>query len=244
MIIEKNVKIFLAVAALVVLVGAYYRPLPPAQASPGEEETILTVSGQGIVTLVPDTAYLTFATLTRAITANEAQSENAQLMSSVIQALQRAGVSVAQMRTSGFSLSPVWEYPDDGRGSPQLVGYQVRNTLNVRTTNLQLVGMYIDTAVRAGANAVDGIRFGMSDTSKASLEALEKAYAHAKEKADRLARAAGLTVVGIQSIDEGGSYYPSAGMEFARMMAADATTPILPGESELSAQVTVKFILR
>jgi len=246
MVSRKHALLTVAVAALVFVAGNYYRPLPvAARPAPDDQEIILTVSGQGMVRLVPDVAHLSFGTLTRADTAHEAQARNAQLMANVIQALQQAGVPAAQMRTSSFSLSPVWEHPQanirGGPATPRIVGYQVTNTLQVQA-RLQQAGTLIDTAVRAGANTVDGIWFGVSDATGANLEALTKAHADARAKADRLAAAADLTVVGIRSIDESGSFAPMPpGREFAR---TDAATPILPGEQELTAHVTVKFILR
>jgi uncharacterized protein YggE len=248
MVSRKHALLTVAVAALVFVAGIHYRPLPAAQAAPADQEITVTVSGQGTVQLVPDLAHLSFGTLTRAATAHEAQARNAQLMANVIQALRGAGIPEAQMRTGGFSLSPVWEHPEaklrGGPATPQIVGYQVTNTLHVRTTRLQQAGTLIDTAIRAGANTVEGIRFGVSDTTAANLEALTRAHANARAKADRLAAAAGLTVVGIRSMDESGSFspMPPGGLEFARSM--DVATPILPGEMELTAHVTVKFILR
>lgn len=251
MVTRKHALLTVAVAALVFVAGIHYRPLPAAQAGPAapdDPEITLTVSGQGTVRLVPDLAHLSFGALTRATTAHEAQARNAQLMANVIQALRGAGIPEAQMRTGGFSLSPVWEHPEaklrGGPATPQIVGYQVTNILHVHTTQLQQSGTLIDTAIRAGANTVQGIRFGVADTTAANLEALTRAHAHARAKADRLAAAAGLTVAGIRSMDESGSFSPMPPMmEFARM-TADVATPILPGEQELTAHVTVKFILR
>jgi uncharacterized protein YggE len=248
---KKHLKLGLIALGLLVLAASYQQPGPTVAAADDTfEGTVLTVTGQGKVALVPDTAYLTFGTVTQGTTAGEAQTANARLMEAVITALERAGVSKAFMSTSGFSLNPVWEHPRDKwlpsgePAKPEIVGYQVRNSLSIRTHNLELLGHLIDVAVKAGANSVDGLRFGLKDPDRAGLDALEKAYQDARTRANTLARAAGMVVAGVKSIDVGGAYYPVYDGSLRMMAEAAPATPVLPGETEVTASVTVRFILK
>jgi len=74
----------------------------------------------------------------------------------------------------------------------------------------------------------------------ARVEAMKKARA----RAELYARAAGLRVVRIRTIAEGGGYSPPQPMLYARAMAAAAPdTPVAAGEVSLSTNVTVTFEL-
>jgi uncharacterized protein YggE len=72
-------------------------------------------------------------------------------------------------------------------------------------------------------------------------EARDAAVADALAKAKRYAAAAGLKLGEIISIEEGGAYPPPRPMMRAEAMAADV--PIAPGQTELSASVTITFAL-
>ena len=109
--------------------------------------------------------------------------------------------------------------------------------------NVQNIGSVIDAAVNAGANQVYGVSFFISqerfDAVKASL--LDKAAKDARVKADSVANALNMKVVGVKSVNiMDGYYYPTP--MYAR--EAPATTPIIPpSEQSVSASVQVVFWL-
>ena len=245
---EKYGKLALAALVIAALFTVYLEAIPPAQAHEDEiEPGILTVSGQGLVSVTPDTAHISFGTLTQADTAQQAQQANAALMSQVIIALKQVGLTEDQMETTGFSLEPVWDYSytrEKGE-APRLVGYKVTNTLRIQTQRLAEVGRLIDVATRAGANTVNRLWYSVADNDEARLEALEQAYQDAFAKAERLTQAAGVSIVSIKSMDEGGMYYPMPEYRSSMdMVESEFQTPIMPGEQEIRANVSVKFLIK
>ena len=69
----------------------------------------------------------------------------------------------------------------------------------------------------------------------------------ARARADLYAKAAGLRVDRIVAIGEGGENRgdgPRPPVLYARAAKADATTEVLPGQTELSATVIVRFLLK
>jgi uncharacterized protein YggE len=109
--------------------------------------------------------------------------------------------------------------------------------------DLAQVGRVIDAGIGAGANNVSGPSLSREDRAKLYHEALRKAVADAKAKADALARAAGVTVGPVQAMTEstqGGGPMPIA---FGAMRAA-ADTPIETGTTQITAGVRVIFTLR
>ena len=78
---------------------------------------------------------------------------------------------------------------------------------------------------------------GADDPAEVELLVVADALAKAK----RYATAAGVRLGELISIEEGGGYPPPRPMMRAEAMAADV--PIAPGQTELSASVTITFAL-
>ncbi|RLF98048.1 MAG: hypothetical protein DRN49_06525, partial [Thaumarchaeota archaeon] len=134
-----------------------------------EEGKALTVTGIGTASAKPDRVIISLSVVTRGSTANEAQSLNAEKMGKVISALKEAGVSEDQMKTTSYTLNPIYEYPE--RKSPIIVGYECRNSLRVTLEEIDRAGEIVDLAVSAGANQVSSISFTLSDEAREKLKA-------------------------------------------------------------------------
>jgi uncharacterized protein YggE len=192
----------------------------------------ITVTGNGTVTSVPDRAEVGFSIETRAKTAAGALAQNADEASKVIAALKAAGVAAADIQTSQVSLSP--QTTPDGL---TIVGYSASNSISVRSA-IGAAGKLIDTAVAAGATSVSGPSLSLSDLSGLYRDALKKAVADAKLKAQALADSAGLSLGGVQTIVEGAGATP---LPMAGKLDAGSSTPIEPGTQDVQATVTVTF---
>ncbi len=70
--------------------------------------------------------------------------------------------------------------------------------------------------------------------------------AEARARADVLAEAAGLTIIGVSGVVEGSAVPPPGPrMKASRMMmAADAATPVEAGSQEVTVSVTVAYRTR
>ena len=96
--------------------------------------------------------------------------------------------------------------------------------------------------MQAGANVVSGISFGVQNTERLELDALELAVKHAQNKAEALAKAAKGNIVGIVTIEEvGSSGFEPIRMEKLRAADEAANTPIEPGQIQLTNKVKVTF---
>lgn len=201
----------------------------------------ISVTGTGIVKARPDRAVLSLSVVTQAVTAEEAISENADKMYSVIETVRSLGILENQTETSAYSLSPIWEYPKEG-GSPKIVGYTCSNTIRVTVKNLNRVGEVIDAAVTAGANQVSSLQFTISEEAmrQLGLNALSLAVKDAASKASTIATAAEVTLVGPVSISISG-YSPYVRSYAFESVSGTALTPILSPE-EVSVTVSVSAI--
>jgi uncharacterized protein len=192
----------------------------------------ITVSGNGSVTTVPDRAAFEFSVSSRAATAKAAMSKNADETAAMIAALKNAGVAAADLQTSQVYLNP-----EMNQAGTDVVGYVATNSVSAKTT-LAKAGALVDAAVGAGANGVSGPTLSRSDSDALYRDALKDAVADAKEKAEALAGASGLTLGAVQTVVEGSQASPP--MPFAAK-AADASTPIEAGTQSIEATVTVTY---
>lgn len=211
--------------------------------------TLLTVSADGKSTRVPDLAVFSAGVVSEGKTASEALAANAAAMNRVIASLKKAGIADKDVQTSQISLNPVYGQPVIGPNGqvtqePRIVGYQAGNTVTIRSRDIKGFGKVLDALVASGANQISGPSFQMADPSAANDEARMAAMKNARARADLYAKAAGLRVVRIISISEGGGYAPPMPVYAKMAMAADAApTPISAGEVEAGASVTVQFEL-
>jgi uncharacterized protein YggE len=224
-----------ALLAVVALSGTLAPAPSPAAAqdpAPPAVDTV-TVTGVGTVESVPNEADFNFGVESRGRTAQSAIAANATAMEKVIAALRQAGArEIATQWVSVYTVT-------DENGT--VTGYSASNSVSA-TIAVQRAGALIDAAAGAGANQISGPGMSSSNADRLYREALADAVDDARERAEVLARAAGRSLGEISSLSEVGSQAIPYGAE-ARDMAA-ASTPIVPGEQETSATVSVTFSLR
>lgn len=211
---------------------------PVSNSSNGDDvkkrSTMVTVSGDARVMVQPDTAIVSVSVVTQNRDALEAQQQNANQTNAVINALKRVAGSNAEIKTSGYSLTPQRVYKENQ--PPTIVGYEARNSITVTMNDLNRVGNVIDAATQAGANNVDSIAFTLREDNKARDKALTDATLEAISKARTIAQALNGRVVSIAAVQEGGTT-PRPILYAERDMVAKASTPIEIGTLEINSQV-------
>ncbi len=248
----------LSAIALAMLVAApsYAQQMPGVQLAPlAADRALLSVSGRGEVRRVPDLAIFTAGVVTQGTSAGEALSENSRRMDSVISALRRAGVAERDIQTASISIEPRYSeivrqpgqayVPSDQARS--IVGYEARNSVQVKARQLANMGRIIDALVQAGSNQINGPAFTLDNEKSAMNEARSAAVADARAKAEIYARAANMRVVRVVSIAENGGNYP-VGQVFARVESFASApsappTPVAPGELTVATDVSAQFEL-
>lgn len=214
-------------------------PLVPAQG------TILDVQAEGRTTRVPDIATIRAGVVSQAPTAAAALADNVQRMARVMASLKRAGIADRDLATSNVGLNPQYRYADGQ--APAITGYQATNTVSVRFRDVAKAGTVLDALVREGANQIEGPNLSIDKPDAALDEARTDAVKRARARADLYASAAGMKVVRIVSISEAGQNdggSPVMPMMMMRSAKADAATEIAPGEKDVTATLSVRFLLQ
>lgn len=220
--------------------AAAQAPPPPRAEGP-----VIVTAGEGVVKLAPDRVWVSIAAESRAKSPREAQRTNADAMKAVLDKLKALGLPADAIRTSGYDLQPQFDYAN---GRQTLRDYIARNAIEVRVDDITRAGEVLDAAVGSGATSVSGIRFDLKDRAAADREALRRAVADARERADAAASGAGLKVERVLRIEEQRVTVPEPrpmAMVSRQMgMQAEAAPPIAPGELEVRAMVTMTSSIR
>jgi uncharacterized protein YggE len=162
--------------------------------------TQLQVSGSGRISVQPDTALLTLGISEKASDANSAQQAVNDKLSKVLASLKEKGVQDDQIVSQNLSLYP--EYTSLA-GLTRLVSYTASTTLEIKTTLLDEVGGYVDAALSAGANELQGVEFSLSNEREIRRQAIQLALKDARANAEAIAQAENMQLDALISVDQG-----------------------------------------
>ena len=213
-------------------------------------EPVVRVSAQGEASLAPDIAIVSFSVVRNSQTAEVAVGQNNSAMAAVTAALKAAGVEARDMQTSNFTIQPQYRHfqpKDDGTVEPpEVVGYEVTNTLTVKIRDIAKVGEILDRSVKLGVNQGGQITFTNDDPEKALTEARKQAVERAVAKARVLTEAAGVRLGRVIEIEEQAQLptppQPMYRMALASEAAADSV-PVAAGENTYAVRVDLTFAL-
>lgn len=207
----------------------------------------ITVSGEGKIYAPSDEATISLAVRTVKSTASGAMSDNSKTIRKVIDALKTQGLSDDEVKTGNVALYPQQDWRE-GR-APRIISYTAENRVVVRTQKLDKLGGIIDAATTAGANEVSELRFELSEDSQVRQDALKIAVRNARNKANALAKEAGVGVgkaVVINESSSAGPVIPYYGMRNESMASVDqmAAPPVIPQDIMVTGQVSVTFEMK
>jgi uncharacterized protein YggE len=225
----------LAIAALALVAVALFAGVAHPDAARGEPATpdTVTTTGHGVVTAVPDEATIDAGVHTQAASAADALAQAARLMNAVVAALKNAGGD--DLQTQQVALGP--QQNDQGH----VTGYTADASVSART-KIADAGALVDAAVSAGASSVNGPTLDVAGRDALYRDALKKAVADARAKAEALAEAGGFGVGQVSSVTEQSAGAPVPVFDVAA--AKSEAMPVEPGTQDVSADVTVTFRIR
>lgn len=209
------------------------------------EAQLLNITASGKAESVPDLATVMIGVVSEGVDATSVKDENNKKANSAIAFIKQQGISDKDIQTTGFYLSPKYDYSNNQN---KIVGFQANQTINVKvrgidksTAQLQKI---IDGAVTSGANQLQGVTFSFGDDVSLSDMARKHAIDNAITKAHNIARDAGLRLGRIVNVMTSGSGEVMPMMNRAVAMMAkspSANSNVEPGNQEVVETVTVVF---
>jgi len=214
-----------------------------------QQKKVITTDGRGTVDVQPDEALVSLAVVTQAGDAKSASEENARKMDAVLATLNKLGIAKEDVATSGYRVQPRYNWSGKDQ---RIVGFQVRNSLEVTVRDLEMVGDVLDVTLGAGANEIGGVTFTLSKDQQTAFrnKAIELAVSKAKADAISVADASSVRIVGPLEISTTGSQlspyrayadYGGSPNDAEALSKAAIAPQIQPGDVTVSAHVTVVY---
>ena len=213
-----------------------------AQTAQGSTPSI-SVSATGEAHVTPDRATIFVGVQSRGATAAAAGADNARRQKAVLDTLRALGISGDRVSTMNYNVAPEMQYSPNNSAPPKVVAYTVTNTVRAEITRIEDVGRIIDAVLGKGANELSSLQFYSSKADSARRAALAAAVANARADAEALARAAGGSLGPLAEISTGEPPIRPIAMPMAKL-AAQAATPIEPGQQTIAATVSIRWIFQ
>lgn len=218
-----------------------------------------TVDGTATVKAAPDKAEIFFSVTKTAPKLQDAKDEANKATNAMVNAVEKLGINKKDIKTTNYNSYP--NYADTPIAQPNtlmmpmkqdmqtILNYTVNQSITISISDQEKVNVVIDEVTKLGAENISGPNYTFSETTQKQLqqEARVKAIADAKQKAQDLAKASGMRLGKLISVQEGSNGYMSARPMLmdtkmqAGGMAASAPTQINPGENELTTNVTLSY---
>lgn len=225
-----------------------FQPYAHGQSTSSKDSPVpvLTVRGSGEVSAAPDQALVQLGAAAQSEKAEDAQQQVNRIVGAILKAVKAAGIPAENISTTELTLGPVYERTNRGPAEqanlPRIVGYLATNVVRVEIHEINNIGAVIDAGIGAGANRLEGLSFGLKDDTLFRKKALQQAVLNAREKAEAIASALNLRLVRILEVSEEGVHMLQPQFRTLRMNSAAAeSTPVIPGQIQVSASVIIGY---
>lgn len=200
---------------------------------------IMKVGGKGVVKAEADRARVVLGVFTENLQLENAQNENAQHITTVIDALIRNGVLKEDIKTQTYQIQPQYDYLN---GEQVFRGYRVVHEVSAEIENTSMVGAIIDEAVGAGANTVSDISFHVANPQMYYHMAINQTLSDAVSKAVSVGTKMNVYVNPIPLRITEATAPITAPMPYISMQSTEAVTPVQTGMNEITAILEVEFM--
>lgn len=205
------------------------------------KQDLFRVQGSGEATEVPNTATVSFGITEQAQSVTSAQEKVNQTAKKLVDALKEIGVEEKNIKTTNYSAYPNQDFQEGNR----ITGYTVSQNFEVKVKPIDKLNQTIDAATQSGANMVGGISLELDEQTQKRVEekARREAVKNAKEKAENLARIAGLRLGRIIDVQEnfGESPIVLRGQALEKAMGGEGETSITPGQNTIRVTITLSY---
>ncbi|HSN16967.1 MAG TPA: SIMPL domain-containing protein [Gammaproteobacteria bacterium] len=215
----------------------------------------IQVSGHGELQVAPDVAYVSLSVEKTSADAKAAREDVEARAAKVIAVARGLKIADKDIDAPSVMVYPdyVWvtENPTMGSSSGsrrvrKLVGHHVTRNITLTLRDLSHYGELVDGLFDTGITDLGNVVMDRSDRQALEQKARGMAVADAHDRAAGLAQSAGVSLGSVYSITEQGGGYVPRPMSMVRassMDAAPATPEYLDGKIEISADVTVFYLI-
>jgi len=208
-----------------------------------EQETSITVGGEGVVKVLPDQATVALGVQLKNPELKPAQAAVAVTIEKLLKLTDSLDIDRNDVRTVSANVRPEYRWNKE-RDEQALIGYSAERSVVVQLDNLDDLGKLIEGAVEVGMNKVSPPVLSSTKARDAYREALELAAIDARKNAETIAAALDTEIDDVLSVNATSSFPPPRPMMRSEaMLASDAgaASTYTSGEIEYRATVTASF---
>jgi len=208
-----------------------------------EDPRLVTVSGSGEVLVEPDLASLGIGVEARAQTVDAARGQVNDTVREVLELTRASGIAQEQVASAALIVRPDYQWMPESR-EQKLLGYVVTRRMNIRLSDISLLGEILEGVLKLGINQVDPPVFDTTRRAEFERQALAAAAKDARQRASVLAQALDMDLGPAHRIEATGG--PVVRPMTERVMAAssaDDAGSYQSGEIRIGSQVKASFEL-
>lgn len=224
------------------------------------EANVITLSGHGEVSAVPDIASISFSIESSKATQSASSDEVNTKTKKILDFLKSSGAEERDIKTENYSSYPKYSNPEPCYQSSnfseimpcrpvesKIVGYTVSQSISVKIRKVDDSSKIIDGINAIGVTNMYGPNLAIDNEDGLKAEARKKAIEDARQKAKVLAKDLGVNLGRVANFSESGNFYPmyyakDAMMESSAVSSAPAELP--KGENTISSDVTITYEIR
>ncbi len=203
-------------------------------------DTTMTLTGQGTVKYRPNMAIIQLGIEESYSDAAAGQKEINKKMNDFIKSAM-GYLPKEQMETNALQVNRKFDYRD---GRAVFTGYDIKQSLRIYCTHLELVGTLIDLSMKCGLNSLNGVSFSHTQPEAFQKNALDLALKDATQKAKLIAQTLGLSqveLIDLQITPAQTPFIVEAQPRLMSIQSADNATTALPGDLTATQMITAKF---
>jgi uncharacterized protein len=214
------------------------------QAQEQKPMSLISVTGEGKIKVVPDQVQISVSVETKGIKAADVKSENDSKIDGILKFIKKMGVDPKDIQTQRVSLNDQYDYQKKKHN------YVATQTVEILLKDILKYDALMEGIVDTGINNINGIEFKSSKIETYKTESRKLAVKEAKQKAEDLVSVLGQKVGRAFTItDNTQAYYPQpqySGMMMKANYSTDAVAPretLAVGQIEITSNVSVNFVL-
>lgn len=207
-----------------------------------ESKSLVTVTGEGKVKVVPDEVSVSVSVVSKGVKATDVKKANDSKIDAVLKYLKKMGVAAADFQTKRVSLNDQYDYEKKKHN------YVANQSIQILLRDLSKYDEIMEGLVDAGINKIEQVEFQSSKIELYKSEVRKLAVQNAKVKAQDYAGALGQKIGAAYTITENSAdnfVVPRYAMMEMKMVEEghQSNETLAPGEIEITANVSVSFFL-
>lgn len=207
----------------------------------------ITISAEGKTVVLPDIATFFFSVVNEGSNPEILVEKNNTVINKALEFVKGEGVEVKDIKTTGYDLSPRYEY-DEKRRTSFISGYRLSQTVTIKLRDFTKISRILAALPSFGINQIGSLTFGVDEPDTYLNEAREQAFQKARAKADAMAKQNNVRIRKVITFSEFNGGYPRpmyAKAEMDSFGGGVATPPqIEPGSQEVTVNVSVTYEIR